>query len=191
MKNRIAIFATGSGSNAQALIEYFQKNESASVELILSNKSDSFALQRAQKMGVNGVFFNNQTFKTGEEIIDVLSKHDINWVLLAGFLLKIPLSIVRSYKGKIINIHPSLLPKFGGKGMYGEHVHQAVIDSGERESGISIHHVSEEYDEGNIIFQARCQVLKEDTAKDLAKKIQVLEHQNYPIVIEKLIKNDI
>ena len=191
MKKKIAIFATGSGSNAEVLIKYFQKKENGSVGLVLSNKSDSYALQRAEKMGVKSMFFNNTTFKTGEEIIEVLSKNDICLIVLAGFLLKIPQNIIDAYRGRVVNMHPSLLPKFGGKGMYGASVHQAVVEAKEAESGISIHHVSEEYDEGNIIFQAKCVVDKKDTAEDLAHKVQLLEHKNYPLIIEKLINDGI
>lgn len=186
---RIAIFASGSGSNAQSIIEYFQQKENIEVALIMCNKSNAFVVQRAQKLGVKCFVFNSDTFKNNLGFLDILKKHKVSWIILAGFLLKIPEYIIEQYQAKIINIHPALLPKYGGKGMYGANVHKAVLENKESQSGISIHLVNKNYDEGKIIFQASCSVDLEDSLDDLSKKIHHLERQHYPRVIEETIIN--
>jgi phosphoribosylglycinamide formyltransferase 1 len=186
---KIAIFASGSGSNTQSIIEYFQQKENIEVVLIMCNKSNAFVVQRAKKLGVECIVFNTETFKNNLGFLDVLSKYEVNWIVLAGFLLKIPEYIIEGFQGKIINIHPALLPKYGGKGMYGMNVHRSVIENNEAESGISIHYVNKNYDEGKMIFQARCAINAGDKPEDLANKIHILEHQHYPRVIEETIKN--
>tara|TARA_B100000768_G_scaffold69637_1_gene66929 strand:+ start:3644 stop:4225 length:582 start_codon:yes stop_codon:yes gene_type:complete len=186
---KIAIFASGSGSNTQSIIEYFQQKENIEIALIMCNKSNAFVVQRAQKLGVKYIVFNSETFKNNLGFLDILSKYEVNWIVLAGFLMKIPEYIIEDFQGKIINIHPSLLPKYGGKGMYGMNVHRSVIENNETESGISIHYVNKNYDEGKMIFQASCAINAGDSPEDLANKIRLLEHQHYPKVIEETIKN--
>tara|TARA_B110000879_G_C11011814_1_gene447304 strand:+ start:313 stop:894 length:582 start_codon:yes stop_codon:yes gene_type:complete len=186
---KIAIFASGSGSNTQSIIQYFQQKENIEIALIMCNKSNAFVVQRAQKLGVKCIVFNSETFKNNLGFLDILSKYEVNWIVLAGFLLKIPEYIIEDFQGKIINIHPALLPKYGGKGMYGMNVHRSVIENNETESGISIHYVNKNYDEGKMIFQASCAINAGDSPEDLANKIRLLEHQHYPKVIEETIKN--
>ena len=186
---KIAIFASGSGSNTQSIIEYFQQKENIEIALIMCNKSNAFVVQRAQKLGVKCIVFNSETFKNNLGFLDILSKYEVNWIVLAGFLLKIPEYIIEDFQDKIINIHPALLPKYGGKGMYGMNVHRSVIENNETESGISIHYVNKNYDEGKMIFQASCAINAGDSPEDLANKIRLLEHQYYPKVIEETIKN--
>ena len=186
---KIAIFASGSGSNTQSIIEYFQQKENIEIALIMCNKSNAFVVQRAQKLGVKYIVFNSETFKNNLGFLDILNKYEVNWIVLAGFLMKIPEYIIEDFQGKIINIHPALLPKYGGKGMYGMNVHRSVIENNETESGISIHYVNKNYDEGKMIFQASCAINAGDSPEDLANKIRLLEHQHYPKVIEETIKN--
>jgi phosphoribosylglycinamide formyltransferase-1 len=186
--SKIAIFASGSGTNTQRIIEYFTGNTQISVSLVLSNKPDAYVLERAKRLQVPSVVFDRHTFNETDEIPDLLKKEGIDFIVLAGFLWLVPLNLIRAYPGKIINIHPALLPKYGGKGMYGERVHEAVIQSGDKESGISIHYVNEKYDEGSIIFQAKCEVLPDDTPDSLAQRIHQLEYKHYPEVIEKLVR---
>jgi phosphoribosylglycinamide formyltransferase-1 len=186
---RIAIFASGSGSNAQSIIEYFHQKENIEVALIMCNKSNAFVVQRARKLGVKCFVFNIETFKNNLGFLDILNKYKVDWIVLAGFLLKIPEYIIDEYQNKIINIHPALLPKYGGKGMYGINVHRSVLENKESKSGISIHFVNKNYDEGKIIFQASCKISLEDSVESLARKIHVLEHQHYSRVIEETIIN--
>ena len=184
---KVAIFASGSGSNAQSIIEYFNKKESIDVSFIISNKSDAFVVKRAKKLGVKCFVFNIESFKNNLGILEILTKHKVDWIVLAGFLLKVPEYIIEKYENRILNIHPALLPKYGGKGMYGVHVHRSVLQNKETESGISIHLVNKNYDEGKIIFQAKCKVFKKDTVELLSKRIHQLEHLHYPKVIEQTI----
>ena len=184
---KIAILISGTGTNAVNLIEYFSKSPVAKIQLIISNKKSSPALKRAEDFGVDTVFFNNESFKKSGVVLNCLRSKGINFIVLAGFLIKLPKDIIDSYNKRIVNIHPSLLPKFGGKGMYGMHVHEAVIDGQEDESGISIHYVSEEYDKGDVVFQSKIRVESGDTAEVLAKKIQQLEHRFLPVVVERII----
>ncbi|MBL6657632.1 MAG: phosphoribosylglycinamide formyltransferase [Flavobacteriales bacterium] len=187
-KFRLAIFISGKGSNALNIIKYFKGNDAIEVALVLSNKTGAEGLKNAQKMGVDTIVFNNETFKKSGEIDTYLRSLGIDFIVLAGFLRQIPIDLVDSYKNKIINIHPSLLPKFGGKGMFGTHVHKAVLDNNEVESGISIHYVSNEYDEGKIIFQKSIAIDEGETINSLSKKIQQLEHTYFPLIIEKTIR---
>jgi phosphoribosylglycinamide formyltransferase-1 len=189
-KNNIAIFASGSGTNAQSIIEYFNKNNSAKVVLVVSNNPNAFVLERAKKLNVDQHVFNIDSFKNNLEILTVLTAFEVKWIVLAGFLLKVPEYIIDSFKNKIINIHPALLPKYGGKGMYGKHVHQAVVDNKEKKSGISIHYVTKNYDEGSIIFQATCDINEFDSPVDVAKKVQQLEQQHFAREVDKLIRLD-
>jgi phosphoribosylglycinamide formyltransferase-1 len=186
MKN-IAIFASGSGTNAENIITYFSTKNSAKVTIVFSNRKDSFVLERARRLNVPSLFFERNEFYNTEFILNFLVSHKIDFIVLAGFLWLIPENILKVYKGRIVNIHPALLPRYGGKGMYGDHVHNTVIKNGEKESGITIHFVNESYDEGDIIFQARCKIDSSDTPDSLAQKIHLLEYQHYPKIIERLI----
>ncbi len=184
---RIAILASGSGSNAQNIAEYFSGSEQVSIELILSNKSDAFVLERAKKLNIQSLVFNRNSFYNTHEIVGLLQNLDIDLIVLAGFLWLIPENLIKAFPNKIINIHPALLPKYGGKGMFGDRVHKAVIESGDNESGISIHYVNEKYDEGQIIFQGKCEITKEDTPDTLAQKVHALEYEYFPQVIENVL----
>ncbi len=187
MKN-IAIFASGSGTNAENIIKFFQDHPAGRVQLVLSNNADAYVLERARKLGVPAVTFSRQELMEGK-VLEELRKSQIDLVVLAGFLWLVPGDLVSAFPGRMINIHPALLPKYGGKGMYGDRVHIAVKDSGDRESGITIHLVNEKYDEGDILLQAYCAVNPEDTPEDIAKKVHALEYQYYPKVIESMLKN--
>lgn len=186
MPIRIAIFASGSGSNAENIIRYFSNHSNFVFPVILSNNEKAFVHERAKKLGVPSVTFSKEDFLKGEKILNFLQEQKIDAIVLAGFLLQVPLLVIDAYPQKIINIHPALLPKFGGKGMYGMRVHEAVKEAGETETGITIHYVNNEYDAGEIIFQAKCPVLPEDTPETIAKKVHELEYQYYPRVIEKI-----
>lgn len=184
---RICIFASGSGTNAEAIIKYFQHHSSIKVELILSNNPTAAVLEKAKKANVESVVLTKSQFSESDEVVQLLQAHGITHLVLAGFLLLIPKNLIAAFPNKIINIHPALLPKFGGKGMYGLKVHEAVKKAGEKETGITIHEVNEKYDEGKILFQASCEVLPSDTPQQIAAKVQALEHENYPRVVEKWI----
>jgi phosphoribosylglycinamide formyltransferase-1 len=188
-KKNIAIFASGSGTNAEQIILHFARSATARIKLLLSNKREAYALVRAANHGIPTRVFSRDEFYTSDKITDLLRSEKIDLIVLAGFLWLVPTNLIKAFPDKIINIHPALLPKYGGKGMYGMRVHQAVIDSGDSESGISIHYVNEKYDEGRIIFQARCKVVKDDTPESLAQKIHQLEYEYFPKVIEELIIN--
>ena len=183
----IAIFASGSGSNAENIINFFKGDSSAGVRLVLSNKADAYVLSRANKLSVKTCVFNSEEFTSSDGVIKVLAKYNIDLIVLAGFLWKVPSILLDKYTGKIINIHPSLLPKYGGKGMYGKFVHNAVLMNNEKESGITIHYVNKNYDEGDIIFQAKCEVSDEDNVNDLASKIHNLEMEYFPPVIQTVL----
>ncbi|WP_076928450.1 phosphoribosylglycinamide formyltransferase [Proteiniphilum saccharofermentans] len=187
---RIALFASGSGSNAENVIRYFSGHEDISVPLIISNKRDAYVHERADRLGIPSFTFSKAEFDEGSAIIDMLRSYDIDYIVLAGFLLKVSQSLLDTYPGRIINIHPALLPKFGGKGMYGGRVHQAVVEAGEKESGITIHYIDENYDEGDIIFQVTCEVLPEDTPEDVARKVHALEYAHFPKVIKAVVKGE-
>jgi phosphoribosylglycinamide formyltransferase-1 len=185
---RIAIFASGSGTNAQRITEYFRERSGpAVVELILSNRPDAFVLERARNLGISSVTFSREEFYDTSRIPDLLKEHAIDYLVLAGFLWLFPASLLKAYPGRILNIHPALLPGYGGKGMYGRKVHEAVISNHDKESGITVHMVNEKYDEGQIIFQAKCSIEESDTPESLAEKIHELEYRYFPEVIEKYI----
>ena len=186
---KIAIFASGSGTNAERIMDHFSSGKVAEVEILLSNKKDAFALERAKKFSVPTHVFDRHDFYESNAVIDLLENLEIDLVVLAGFLWLVPEKLVEAFPDKIINIHPALLPKYGGKGMYGKFVHEAVIASGDRESGITIHYVNPKYDEGRVIFQAKCPVSPSETPDSLAGKVHQLEHEHFPKVIEDLILN--
>ena len=183
----IAIFASGNGSNAQNIIDYFENSSFVKISLILCNKKSAFVLERAKPLNIPYFIFSFEELSSSNIVQSKLNEFNIDFVVLAGFLLKLPLSLIKVFPNKIVNIHPALLPKYGGKGMYGKHVHQAVIESKEKISGITIHYVNEKYDEGKIIFQTSCKVEETDTPETLAEKIHILEHEFYPKVIENVI----
>lgn len=187
-EKKIAIFASGNGTNAERIMSHFQDNESGEVLLVLSNKAEAGVLQRAARFGVRTRVFDRDSFYNTSEIMDLLLNLGIDLIVLAGFLWLIPAVLIRAFPDRIINIHPALLPKYGGKGMYGRRVHEAVLENGEKESGISIHYVNEVYDEGKIIFQARCRVEPDDTPESLAERIHTLEYRHFPEIIEKLLR---
>lgn len=186
---RIAIFASGSGSNAENIIRYFIGNEQIEISLILSNRKEAFVHERAKELGVPSFTFSKQEFDDAGLILETLRQYNIGFIVLAGFLLKISQPILDAYPNRIINIHPALLPKYGGKGMYGDKVHKAVVEAGETQSGITIHYVNENYDEGNVIYQASCEVFAGDTPVDVARKVHELEYKHFPQVIESVVKN--
>jgi phosphoribosylglycinamide formyltransferase-1 len=184
---RIAIFASGSGTNARNIAEYFKSSDRVNISLILSNKADAFVLERAKKLGITSLVFNRKDFYESDSILDVLLEYQIDLIVLAGFLWLIPDNLLKAFPRRIINIHPALLPKYGGKGMYGEKVHQAVIQSGDKKTGISIHYVNDHYDEGEIIFQDSFEIQPDDTAESIAQKVHALEYKHFPRVIEEVI----
>jgi phosphoribosylglycinamide formyltransferase 1 len=184
---RIAVFASGSGSNAQRIAEYFSDKGVLEIAAIYCNNPNAFVLERAKLLGIPSVLFNRDTFYHSDAILANLKNREVDWIILAGFLWLIPTNILAEFPGRIINIHPALLPAYGGKGMYGMKVHQAVIAAGDAESGITIHHVNEHYDEGDIIFQARCTIATDDTPELLASKIHELEYEHFPRVIQDLV----
>ena len=187
MKN-IAIFASGSGSNAENIISYFNRTKSANVRLILCNKPEAKVLSRAERLHVKSVVFTKAELDDTSRISDILKEERIDYIVLAGFLLLVPPALIEEYRGRIINIHPALLPKFGGKGMYGDRVHKAVIEAGETLSGITIHHVNELFDSGDTIFQATVPVTATDTPDSLAEKVHALEYRYFPEIIEQEIR---
>lgn len=185
----IAVFASGSGSNAENIVNYFAKNTEIRVSMILTNKQDAYVITRAEKLGVPCRVFSRSELMSDEGVLQLLQEKGIDYIVLAGFLLLVPPNIISAYCGKIVNIHPALLPNYGGKGMYGDNVHRAVKEAGETESGITIHHVNEHFDSGDIIFQAKCTVTENDTSDDIANKVHALEYEHFPSVIEKHILN--
>ena len=188
MKN-IAIFASGNGTNAQRIAEYFSDNQNINICLIISNNKDAFVLQRAKNLSIPSIYYNRSDFYETEKINTILKQNSVDLIVLAGFLWLIPQKLIKDFSEKIINIHPALLPKFGGKGMYGNKVHKSVIEAGEKESGISIHFVNEKYDEGKIIFQKKVAIQSNDNHESLAKKIHQLEYKYFPQVIEKMLND--
>lgn len=186
---RIAIFGSGNGSNAQNICEYFNGNKHIEVGCIIYNRKDAYIAQRAQLLNIPNSYFSKEQFNNDASVLEYLQAHKIDYIVLAGFLLLLPKSLIDAYRDKIFNIHPSLLPKYGGKGMYGDFVHQEVIKNHEKESGITIHLVNDHYDQGDILFQKQCPVEEFDTAQTLAARIHELEYHYYPQVIEKTILN--
>ena len=187
MPTNIAIFASGAGSNAKKIIEHFSGSDKVSVALVVCNNPLAGVLQVAEQGKIKTLLIERQRFLKGDGYLPELENAGIDFIVLAGFLWKIPNTLIEAYPQNIVNIHPALLPKFGGKGMYGQYVHEAVIAAAEKESGITIHYVDGHYDNGDIIFQAKCSVSREDTPHSLAQKIHVLEHQHFPVVIEGLV----
>lgn len=187
MKN-IAIFASGSGTNTENLIKFFRTSPFGQVRIVFSNRASAGVLDRAQSLEVETFVFGREQFYRTDEVLEMLVDRDIDFIVLAGFLWLVPDNLLEAFENKIVNIHPALLPSYGGKGMYGSHVHNAVIAAGDSESGISIHYVNHRYDEGDVIFQARCAVDPDDTADSLAEKVHELEYAHFPGVVEQLLK---
>lgn len=184
-KKSIAIFASGAGTNAQNIFEYFANNENVNVDSLWANKPDSYALKRAEKYGVEAFVFTRKQFYETNDIVEILRNRKVDLIVLAGFLWLIPANLIEIFP--IINIHPALLPKYGGKGMYGMNVHRAVVENKETESGISIHFVNKKYDDGKLLFQAKCPVLENDTPEMVAQKVHELEYKHFPEIIELAI----
>ncbi len=188
-KKRIVIFASGNGTNAENIIRYFQGTEMAEVVLVLSNRKDALVLERAKNLNVHTRYFTKNELFLEDTILGILKNSKPDLIVLAGFLLKFPDKLIEEFPHKIINIHPALLPKYGGKGMYGSVVHQSVVMNKESETGISIHYVNENYDEGSIIFQKKVAITEIDTPETVAAKVHQLEYEWFPKVIENLLRS--
>ena len=182
--SKIAIFASGNGTNAENIIQHFKGTKKINISLVLTNKKDAFVIERAKNHNIDVIIFNKDEFYKSDVIINILQEKRITHIVLAGFLWLIPNNFIKAFQNRILNIHPALLPKYGGKGMYGMNVHKAIIENKEKESGISIHLVNEKYDEGKIIFQAKCKINVADNPETLANKIHKLEYVHFPKVIE-------
>jgi phosphoribosylglycinamide formyltransferase 1 len=187
-KKRIAIFASGNGTNAMNLIHFFKSSKEAEIGFVLSNRAEAGVLEKAKSEGIEVVVVSNEYVQEGDPLVLICKERAIDLIVLAGFLRKIPDQLIRNYPNKIVNIHPALLPNYGGKGMYGDHVHQAVLAAGESESGISIHLVNEHFDEGKLLAQFNCPVEISDTLESLRQRVQELEHRHYAEVINDLVK---
>lgn len=187
---RLAVFASGGGSNAKALLKYFRNHPQICISLFVSNKKDSGVFTLGEKNNVPTIWISSADFKKPEVLLPLLQSHSVDYVILAGFLWLLPEFLIKKFPGKIINIHPSLLPKFGGKGMYGMHVHEAVRNAGEKISGCTIHLVNEKYDEGRIIFQAETPLAEDMTPEDIAREVLRLEHLCYGPAIEKYVLSE-
>ncbi|MBO7134780.1 MAG: phosphoribosylglycinamide formyltransferase [Bacteroidales bacterium] len=185
---RIALFASGSGTNVENIANYFNGKTTAKPVCVLCNKPEAFVLERAKRLGLDSMTFNRADFNDGKKIMEYLHQHDIDMIVLAGFLWLVPQYLIDAYPSRIVNIHPALLPKFGGKGMYGMHVHEAVKQSGETETGITIHLIDGNYDKGSTVFQAKVAINSTDTPDDIANKVHALEYKHYPEVIEEIAK---
>lgn len=183
----IAILASGNGTNAESIIKYFKTHPVIDVKLIITDNPNAYVIERALNHGVECVIMSKNSIKCGTDLIEKLNNKKIEWIILAGFLLLIPKNVISLFNNKIINIHPALLPKYGGKGMYGMNVHKKVIENGEKLSGITIHFVNENYDEGDIIFKKSCTITQDDSPDKLAQKIHKLEHDYYPKIIEQTV----
>jgi len=184
---RLVLFASGSGSNVENIAQYFHDRPNVTIAGVLTNKRDSKVLDRCNRLNINGLYFNKNAFYKSACVLNILKSLQPDLIILAGFLWKIPENLIESYPNKIINIHPALLPKYGGKGMYGNHVHEAVKQNLEIETGITIHYVNKNYDEGAIIHQAKTAVLPNDSVEEIAHKVHALEYEHFPKVIEKLL----
>ncbi len=184
---KIAIFASGNGTNAENIIHYFKHNENIDINIVLTNKNNAFVIERAKNHNIDVKVFDKNDFYQSDVIVNLLKERKINNIVLSGFLWLLPTNLIKSFHNKILNIHPALLPNFGGKGMYGMNVHKAVIANKKKESGITIHLVNEKYDEGKIIFQAKCKISNSDTPEILSDKIHKLEYEHFPRVIENWI----
>ena len=188
---KLAIFASGSGSNAENIIQYFAQKPQFCVKSVFCNVPDAYVLERAKKYRIPSFVFNREEFRNPDKVFRQLQEQEIDFIVLAGFLWLMPSFITSAWPNKIVNIHPALLPAYGGKGMYGHHVHEAVIAAGEKESGITIHYVNDHYDQGAIIFQAKCPVLPTDTPDDLAARVHELEYRYFPqIIAETILKQE-
>lgn len=188
MKKNIAIFASGYGSNAENLIRFFAGRDSAQVALVLTNKENAYVVNRARSLQVPCCVCPKEDWVTGERVLAVLQEYHVDFIVLAGFLMRVPDLLLQVYPHRIVNIHPALLPKYGGKGMYGMRVHEAVVAAGERQTGITIHYINGQYDEGDIIAQFMCNVLPEDSPEEVAQKVHALEYAHYPVVIARLVE---
>jgi phosphoribosylglycinamide formyltransferase-1 len=191
LKKRIAIFASGSGTNAEKFFEYFKNSNDIEICILLSNNVNAYALERAKNHNTSTKVFSRQKFQKTNEVLDILESKRIDYIVLAGFLWLVPYNLIKAFPDRIINIHPALLPKYGGKGMYGMNVHEAVKKNKETESGITIHLVNEIYDEGRILFQKEIVVDDSDTPVDIANKIHVLEHLYFPEVVMKYVMDNL
>jgi phosphoribosylglycinamide formyltransferase-1 len=187
---RLAILASGSGSNAENIHNYFSQRSDTQISIIVSNREDAYVHQRAKNLGIPSITLSKAELSDAETVIKVLRGYGVDFVVLAGYLLRIPVGLVAAYPNRILNIHPALLPKFGGQGMYGNRVHQAVVEAGEKESGITIHFVNENYDEGAVVFQATCPVLEGDTPEAVAARVHALEYRYYPVVIDEVLQKE-
>lgn len=190
-KKRISVFASGSGSNAEKFFEYFQHDQDIEIVSLFTNNKSAGVIVRANRFNIPHHVYNRKYWENGEVIIKLLKEQNVDYIVLAGFMLLIPDELVKAYPNRIFNIHPALLPKFGGQGMYGMNVHKAVKASGETESGITIHFVNEHYDEGKIIRQVSCPIDTTDSPEEIAKKVLRLEHENYPKVIAEVVRKSI
>lgn len=188
MKKQIAIFASGSGSNAERMVEHFQSNDDITVSLMLTNNPEAGIIKRCRRLGIPIIVFGKKSFKESSQIVDLLKAQSIDLIVLAGFLWLIPENLVKAFPDRIINIHPALLPKYGGKGMWGHHVHEAVLANNETESGITIHLVNEHYDEGKPLFQASVDISACNNATEIAAKVLELEHANFSKVVEVYLR---
>jgi len=184
---KIAIFASGNGSNAENIIHYFKENYKVSIELVLTNNSQAKVIERSKNLGVPSFIFNREEFYSSDKVLQELKRKSIDFIVLAGFMWLVPTSLIKQFPNNIINIHPALLPKYGGKGMYGDFVHQAVSKAGEKETGITIHYVNDEYDEGAVIFQKVVEIEAREDYHLIAEKIHALEYEYFPQVIEDVI----
>ncbi|MDY6801992.1 MAG: phosphoribosylglycinamide formyltransferase [Bacteroidota bacterium] len=187
--NKIAVFASGTGTNAENLIHYFKENKKIEISYLFSNNKNAYVVQRAKNHNIKYHIFSRKEFYNTTNILQILQKNNIDFIILAGFLWLIPDYLVKNYPNRIVNIHPALLPKYGGKGMYGMNVHKAVLKNNEKETGITIHYVNNEYDNGDIIFQAKCPINNDDTAETIAKKVHALEYEHFPKIVEKIISD--
>ena len=189
-KHRLAIFASGTGSNARVFVDYFDNHPRVEVSLIVSNKADAPVLEMARQRNIDTLLLQRSAFYGSEDLLDELHHRNISFIVLAGFLWLVPAYLVKAFAGRMVNIHPALLPAYGGKGMYGMHVHTAVKAAAEKETGITIHWVNEHYDEGDVIFQKSCPLEDSDQPADIARKVLQLEHQYYTAVVEQLLVNN-
>lgn len=185
---KIAIFASGSGSNAENIANYFKDNKDVEISLILANNPQAYVIERAKKLNIPCEVVTKAEFMEADGIIEMMHRYEIDFIVLAGFLLLVPQKLIEAYPSRIVNIHPALLPKHGGKGMYGDRVHKAVVESGDTESGITIHLIDADYDKGTTFFQAKCPVLPTDIPDDVATKVHALEYEHFPHVIEEILE---
>jgi len=186
---RLALFASGSGTNVEQIAQYLANNKVIKVDCVIVNRKNAFVRQRAQRLGVADFYFTKEDFESTTKVLELLKERQIDFIALCGFLLLVPQNIVSAFEGRIVNIHPALIPKYCGKGMYGENVHKAVLAAGEKESGITIHYVNTRFDEGDIIAQYKCQLNEKDTLDTLEEKIHLLEKEYYPKVLEKIVSS--